>query len=275
MRRAAMPRLFVRRAGVRGPLIVLLHGLASSSHYWTPGVPYLAGDHRLLLPDLLGFGRSPKPSAASYVTEQHVAALARTLAELNSAGERLVLGGHSAGSLIALRYAADFPEQVAGLLLLSLPVIGCLPWGHRDDGSMPALHRFVAHTTLGARLATSAIRAAGPLGRLLAPRVQRDVPPDAARDALAVTAASYWRTLENVVYGADVPATLDRLRSPLQLLHGDRDQTAPFAAVQALVAARPELPLHVVAGAGHNPWFTHTEETTGVLRGFARRVAQS
>ena len=36
--------------------------------------------------------------------------------------------------------------------------------------------------------------------------IPADVPPAAARDALRVTSASYWRTLEQVVYGTDVPA---------------------------------------------------------------------
>ena len=66
-------RLAVRLAGASGTPIVFLHGLASSSRYWTPGVARLAQTHRLIMPDLLGFGRSPRPFSASYSPEEHVA----------------------------------------------------------------------------------------------------------------------------------------------------------------------------------------------------------
>lgn len=253
---ASVPRLFLRQTGVGGASLVLLHGLASSSRYWLPAAPALAPHHRVYIPDLLGFGRSPKPRNARYTPAEHVAALDARLRAAAIARPFAVLG-QSAGSLVAMQYAVDVPRAVRRLVLLALPVIGCLPWGHRADGTPRRLHRLVAHTDLGARAATLGIRLAGPLGRRLAPRVQRDVPPDAARDALAVSAASYWRTLERVVYGMNVPALLDRIAAPILLIHGEHDRTAPLEPVTALAAARAGLRLFVVPGAGHNPLISH------------------
>jgi pimeloyl-ACP methyl ester carboxylesterase len=241
--RAGSDRLMVRLSGDTGTPIVMLRGLASSSRYWPPGIPGLARSYRLNLPDLLGFGRSPKPFFGRYSPEEHVEFLHRTLAAL--VGAPFTLVGHSMGSALASHYAAAHPNAVSGAVLISLPVIGCLPWRHGNDGQPRTLHRLIAHSSTGARLAGMVIRAAGPLGYFLAPRAQHDVPVEAARDAMRVTAVSYWRALERVVYGTDVPALVERLLQPLLVVHGADDHTAPLEPVRELAAVSPGLRLQV------------------------------
>jgi len=187
----AARRLFVRLAGSgSGRPLVLLHGLASSSRYWLPYTRLLGG-RSLVLPDLLGFGRSPKPAASEYSPRAHIAALQAALEWLRPQGIEppFDLLGQSAGSLVALLYATACPEDIRRVGLISLPVIGCLPWGHRADGSMLPQHRLGVHTRWGPRLASGVIRLAGPLGRLVAPRIQRDVPPDARGATVAAARA--------------------------------------------------------------------------------------
>lgn len=269
----AEERLFVRLAGSSGPVTTMLHGLASSSLYWSKGVPLLAADHRLLLPDLLGFGRSPKPFSSTYSAAEHVAWLHRTIGALTD--EPCTLVGHSMGALIALHYAATYPRQVRRLALIALPVIGCLPWGHRENGEPAALHRLIAHTRLGARLGGLGIRLVAPLGRYLAPRVQRDLPAEVARESLSVTAASYWRTLEQVVYGGDLNALFDRYGRRVLVIHGTEDRTAPVEPVRTLASRRADIDLRFVQGAGHNPYVSHTADVVGMLRSFMAGVAGS
>ena len=102
--------LFVRRWG-HGPPIVLLHGLGASSRYWDTLAalqpPFLA-----TAPDLLGFGRSPKPADATYDIDGHVA----TLAPLITPGSVLV--GHSTGALIAAAVAARHPDLILALVII-------------------------------------------------------------------------------------------------------------------------------------------------------------
>jgi len=57
--------VFWRRMG-SGPVLSALHGFPSSSHDWDKVAPALASSHTLLMPDLLGFGASEKPSDHSY-----------------------------------------------------------------------------------------------------------------------------------------------------------------------------------------------------------------
>jgi pimeloyl-ACP methyl ester carboxylesterase len=58
-------QLFCRVDG-DGPWVTLLHGFPTCSWDWAPITDALAGEHRLLLPDLLGFGASDKPPGHRY-----------------------------------------------------------------------------------------------------------------------------------------------------------------------------------------------------------------
>jgi pimeloyl-ACP methyl ester carboxylesterase len=112
-------RLYTDIIGTGAP-IVLLHGYMSSSHYFHTIRRRLARTHMVITIDLLGFGRSPKPDGRhSY--EEHLATLHRTLQALHL-DQPFVLIGHSAGALIAAKYAAIYSEEVARLQLFNPPI---------------------------------------------------------------------------------------------------------------------------------------------------------
>lgn len=104
-----------------GPVIILIHGIASSSVTFEKLVPMLVDEHRVISIDLLGFGESPSPEGATYTLEEHVGALARTIDSLKLR-EPFVLVGHSMGSLIASRYAATRRRRLTKLVLVSPPI---------------------------------------------------------------------------------------------------------------------------------------------------------
>ena len=57
-------RLYYYAVGTRGAgePIVLLHGFPTSSHIWSRVAPLLPNGHRVVVLDLLGYGRSDRPS---------------------------------------------------------------------------------------------------------------------------------------------------------------------------------------------------------------------
>lgn len=103
-----------------GQPIVLIHGFLSSSHYFKPLVRRLEKTHQVISIDLLGFGKSPKPRI-SYTFEDHTDALHRTLQQY-AISTPFTLVGHSMGALIALRYAATYPDSIAQLQLFNAPM---------------------------------------------------------------------------------------------------------------------------------------------------------
>lgn len=103
-----------------GEPIVLLHGYLSDSTYWKPLLPYLSSRYTVIMIDLLGFGRSPKPRTASYSLDEHVAAVERTLDSLSLS--HAVFAGHSMGAIVAAAFARKNPTYVQKLYLFNMPI---------------------------------------------------------------------------------------------------------------------------------------------------------
>lgn len=115
------PVLHIADDSGEGPVVILIHGIASSSVTFSALVPRLVERHRCISIDLLGFGESPAPEDATFTIEEHVEAVRATIASLGLRAP-FVLVGHSMGSLIAARYTAVYPDRVSKLVLVSPPI---------------------------------------------------------------------------------------------------------------------------------------------------------
>lgn len=93
-RRVTTSTLAARIDGDAGTTVVLLHGLVASGMYWGGAYATLARRHRLVVPDLLGFGRSPRPPSG-YGPDDHVRALLARLEELDVSEPDTVLTGRN------------------------------------------------------------------------------------------------------------------------------------------------------------------------------------
>jgi len=120
-RRNPAPVLHIQDDVGAGPVVILVHGIASSSATFKRVIPPLSQHYRCISIDLLGFGESPAPEGATYTIEEHVAAIHATIRSLRLRAP-FILVGHSLGSLLSARYAAIHPEQVSRLVLVSPPV---------------------------------------------------------------------------------------------------------------------------------------------------------
>ncbi|MGD9889915.1 MAG: alpha/beta fold hydrolase [Dehalococcoidia bacterium] len=246
-------RLFVRRMGRSGPVVVLLHGLGASSRIWGSVADELADDAMILCPDLLGFGRSPWPHAA-YSVADHLAALDATFEGLDRGAGRIVLGGHSTGAVLALEWAAAHPERFAGVVLVSLPVYGSAAEARAWIRSLsPLAWATVARPDLG-ELICGVMCATRPFWRAVMPLLLPHLPPATARDVVLHDWVSYSGTPANVIIDHHLEPAARRLAEagvPVQLVHGTRDRTAPIERARALADACG-WPLTVLDGQGHD-----------------------
>jgi pimeloyl-ACP methyl ester carboxylesterase len=121
------PLLHIATDAGTGPVVILVHGIASSSVTFQELVPLLSPRHRVIAVDILGFGESPAPDGCEYRLEDHVEALAATIRSLRLR-EPFVLVGHSLGSLIVARLAAlpgtrmSRRTQISRVVLVGPPV---------------------------------------------------------------------------------------------------------------------------------------------------------
>lgn len=107
-----------------GEPLLLLHGFDSSLLEFRRLAPLLAPRFRLYIPDLYGFGFSPRPAAGRYnpsAVLEHLAAVLERIEAESSAKPSVPLGviGASMGGSVAVELARRCPERVNRLLLLA------------------------------------------------------------------------------------------------------------------------------------------------------------
>ncbi|MGH3009998.1 MAG: haloalkane dehalogenase [Gaiellaceae bacterium] len=105
-----------------GAPVLLLHGEPTWSFLWRHVVPeVVAAGRRAIAPDLIGFGRSDKPTEQDwYSYDRHVEAVTRLVIELDLRDLAVVV--HDWGGLIGLRVAVENPERVERLVILDTGV---------------------------------------------------------------------------------------------------------------------------------------------------------
>src|SRR3954469_2894005 len=113
-------RVFYRSAG-RGPAIVLVHGITSTSATWAHLLPALAERFTVIAPDLLGHGESAKPRG-DYSLGAYASGIRDLLAALGH--DRATFVGHSLGGGVAMQLAYQFPEHCERLVLVSSGGLG-------------------------------------------------------------------------------------------------------------------------------------------------------
>lgn len=114
---AADHRCSVLEAG-EGPPVALVHGFTGSKENWLPIFAELAERHRVLAPDLPGWGKSERKDDADYGFSAQADRLGSWLQELPEGGFPLTLVGHSMGGGIAALVAARYRELVQKLVLV-------------------------------------------------------------------------------------------------------------------------------------------------------------
>jgi 2-hydroxymuconate-semialdehyde hydrolase len=112
-------RLYYYAAGTRGAgePIVLVHGFPTSSHVWGRVVPLLPAGHRVVVVDLLGYGRSDRPAARPLGVRAHAERVIELLDVLGINYACVV--GHDVGGGVAQAMAVRWPQRVSRLCLVS------------------------------------------------------------------------------------------------------------------------------------------------------------
>jgi pimeloyl-ACP methyl ester carboxylesterase len=250
-KRAVPPAFSVIDRG-QGPPIVLLHGQPGSAASWDDIVPFLVDDHRLVIPDRMGYGESDGEA-------QGLAANADAVAEL--IGERALgpttVVGHSWAGGVAVLLASRHPSSVAGLVLVGA---ACTP------DSLNALDRLLAFPVVGGVLTLTGLVG---LGEVL-PRVRRvvrHVPVGETGDRLtallpdhsAMPAGSLVRTSRSFLLEQralldempDVIAALGEIPPPVSVVAGEWDAVVPPMAAVSLARAIPGSELTLLPRTGH------------------------
>jgi pimeloyl-ACP methyl ester carboxylesterase len=109
-----------------GSPVLLWHGFLSTCNAWRKVMPSLAeAGFTVLVPDMRGYGDSDKPAGVNGYDARALSEEFRSLVRLIGfgGGKPIILAAHDMGAPPALLWAADHPEEVAGLLYVEAPVM--------------------------------------------------------------------------------------------------------------------------------------------------------
>ena len=234
------PLLHVAIDEGEGPIVVLLHGIASSSVTFENLVPLLTPTRRVIAIDLLGFGASPAPADSEFTVEDHVAALRRTLRS-TVGREPFMLVGHSMGSLIATRYAAQYPNRLERLVLVSPPIylppesIGT-PWDRAAVGLYLRAYEYLRDHKEFTMRSAARLAAISPIKNVL----------EVSERNWRAFSLSLKNAIESQTMGSDLAA----VRAPIELVYGTLD---PFLATSGIRLAEQlrSVTVHRVDGNDH------------------------
>lgn len=218
-----------------GRPVVLIHGLGGSAEDWLNLAPHLTrAGYRVYIPDLLGYGRSPKPADFSYSVRDEAAVVVGFLDALQL--KQVDLAGWSMGGWIVQLVAVAYPERVHKLILFdSVGLYDPPKW----------------NTSLFTPTNADELNQ---LEALLVPHPQK-IPTFVVRDILRVSDQRAWvirRALATMLTGRDTTdSLLPTLKMPVLLGWGSVDHITPLPLGTHMQALIPHAELAVAEGCGH------------------------
>jgi len=254
--------------GDEGTTIILIHGIGGSVEAWTPNINVLAQHHRVYAIDLVGFGRSDKPSMPysfsymarfvnDFIQAQHI--------------DRATVIGHSLGGGVSLQFTIQFPDRVEKLVLVSsgglgrelnlllrlatLPVIGEL----LTRPSRKRTAQFLKECIHDPALVTD---------DLVELFYQMAVLPGAQKSFLATLRADVNLRGLRADAMRSIQHDLATITAPTLIVWGQQDRIVPVAHAHAAERRIPNAELRILDPCGHMPQFERAEEFNALVLGF-------
>jgi len=229
----------------QGDAILLIHGSGPGVTAWANWrtiLPVLAETHRVIAPDMAGFGYTETPHDFDATPEAWVGQVIGLLDALGL--EKVTIIGNSFGGAIALKTASSHPGRVERLVLMgsvgtSFPIIEGLEkvWGYQPslEAMNELLHIFAHdHSIISDDLVEMRYRAS----------VRADVQERFA----ALFPEPRQAGVDMLSLSDDELAAID---IPVIAIHGRDDQVIPFSVSEALVRKLPKAKLHPIDACGH------------------------
>jgi 3-oxoadipate enol-lactonase len=255
-----------------GPPIVFLHGGGSDHRIWAERAQALADEHTVVVPDLRGHGYTGGTDQPEYTIDTYVEDVHALLDELDLDGP--VLCGLSLGGMVAQRYAATYPETIAGLVTLGattperlsrkmwfnqnvvprmFDALGSIVGPERSERAMNwVFERVYGEETVGDIEAAERIKAEHDLG----------VPEmSAVEGEKQLDAVDGFRSL-SIAYG--------EVTAPALLMYGEREFDVMADHAERMADMIPDAEAREVPEAGHNAHVDSPEFVVDALREFVR-----
>lgn len=250
--------------GTAGDPVVLIHGFGASVGHWRKNLPVIGAQYRCYAIDLLGFGKSAKPTPhtdADYTFETWAAQIQAFCEEI--IGEPAFLVANSIGCVVAMQTAVSYPHWVKGIVSLNFSL---RLFHEKNLATAPIYERW------GVPLFQT-ILTQTPLGKLFfrqiaQPKAIRNVLSQAYHDKSAITdelidilltpakdpgAVDVFLAFISYSQGALPGELLPLLTCPTVVMWGTKDPWEPINLGREMVAQVPEVDFIPLENVGHCP----------------------
>ena len=250
-----------------GPPLVLIHGANGNLRDFTFSLAgRLKERFRVIAFDRPGHGYSERPVAGGADPAVQARVLSAAASQLGA--DRVLVAGHSYGGAVAAAWALEKPEQVAGATIIAGATY---PW-EGDGGLLYSLGAGPLGSFVGAvaRLYVSGERAKSFVADVFAPNPMTPGYADYIGVELALRPETFRFNAEDIDrlngYLAGMAPRYGELAMPLEIVHGDADETVGLAIHSVpLQAAARNANLTVLPGVGHMPHHAREDQVVEAL----------
>lgn len=250
---AAGTSIFVRASGSGSP-VVLLHGFPETGKMWDKVAAALSAEHRVLVPDLPGYGRSARPTSYDSAT------LANTIAAFMDAVDapKATVVGHDWGGGVAFRLALDHPDKVERLAVINSPFrkLDLRRGWHMLFFNLPGIPEVVL-TASGDRWVDLILRA----GAANKEAFDADAIAEYHKAYRSLerkrSAFAYYRTVTRRIIAGKLPGRArpsgrrGSIDMPTLVIWGEKDPALPLWLAEAILKDIPQAKLVTIPDAGH------------------------
>jgi 3-oxoadipate enol-lactonase len=239
--------------------ILFIHGHPFNQSMWSPQVNALSGKYRTITYDIRGYGASEVPAVEATSLETMAADINALLDHLNI--DKAVVAGLSMGGQIAMAFAEQYPQRLAGLVLAAT-------FPQADTSEAATNRRAMADRFVNEG---SAIPGGEMLPKLLAhSSIKRD--PALAVSVYTMIAntppAGAAAALRGRSQRKDYTPTLSHIGVPTVVLVGTEDAYTNVETATAMQRAIPNACLEIFKGIGHMPNLEAPDQFNAALEGF-------
>ena len=241
------------------PPIVLIHGLGLDRTIWHPLVSGHLSDFEVIMPDMLGHGESDAPQGP-----YPMSLMAENLAELLETLDisKAIVCGHSMGGYVALAFASQFPQMLAGLGLITTNAYA--------DSEEKRTGRYDLIKKIKEQGAIA-------LAESLAPKLSRDpVVIKKSHQLISKTKPmGLIGALEGMALRPDRTAFLPEVDVPAIVAAGEDDQITNYDEAQLMAEALPQGQFLGLPNVGHMPMLEDPAALGEGLQALFQRVIES
>jgi pimeloyl-ACP methyl ester carboxylesterase len=249
----------------RGRAVVFIHGWTHNRSVWDDQVPVFSKRYRVVRYDSRGFGQS-----TGFADESAEPLDLLVLLEALRI-DRAYIVGHSRGGGIALRFAAAYPDRVAGLVLYGSSPTSDFPYPPGSGElffSLPGIAKQHGLDSVWKLLLTTGLAWVPPDRADVTERYRKLWVSYSGKDLLDPRPESGKVPLPNT-------ARLSTLRIPTLVIIGDHELPFIAAAADTFAHRIPNVKKVVIPNAGHGAHFAQPTPFNGALLDFFNEVERS